>query len=298
MRPRRFRLRALLLVIAGCGLGLGLLRSLSPVRRWAEQARPGNPAMARAEAALGLGYSVPGFQSEEAFRALMPLLTDPDGHVRASAALALVGHRDRGDEVVARLVGLAADGDARVRRAALFALEQVVEPGTSAVRSVRPALLAALDDPRPSIRLEASRALYVVGLGTEAIAALTRLVLEERGSDRLGALGFLGRLGVVPAEVEPALRAMLASPTAAERLHAAEALGRLGQTEAAGAALRAMLASGSLQERLDASGVLIRLGDAEAARPTLREIARVGPPSHRSRAEALLDRAARRDPGP
>jgi HEAT repeat protein len=282
--------------VACCAAALGLLRMFSPAARWARQSRPGHSSSERADAALKLGYDIPDWQRDDAFRTLTVLVKDDDPHVRASAAHALTGHRAHSAEVLALLLGLLQDESSRVRQGALFAIEQLVTPRSPEVATVIPALVTALDDPSAAVRLEAARALYVIGRGELAAEALARLVREEQGAYRLGALGFLQTLGIMPAELEPTLRAMSVGPHAMERLQAAVALIALGKVEVAKPVLREMLEAGAPWDRLRAAEVLIGLGESEAAITVLREISNTELSGASARADVLLDRLARSAP--
>ena len=131
------------------------------------------------------------WEREEAYRVLLAAINDPDAQVRARAALALSGNGEHTAQVVAALVGLVKDQSASVRETALFSLERIVKPGSAEAQAAIQTIVAALDDPKPAVRLEAARALYVLGQGRRAVPALARLVREETGSYRTGALGWL-----------------------------------------------------------------------------------------------------------
>src|SRR5689334_17946383 len=179
-RFRGIRLATMLIVVAVCavtfGLGVLIYRAWSPVRRWIRESRPGNPQFTRLEAVRNLGYQVPQLEREEAFPVLLAAAKDPDAMVRCAAAIALRDRRDHFAEVLAILRGLMKDPDPRVREAAIFHLETFVKPGAPEVATLLPDLIAALDDPRPAVRLEACRALYVYGQLPRAVPALARLV--------------------------------------------------------------------------------------------------------------------------
>ncbi len=288
MRRPHFRTRTLLVLVAGCALVLSLLRSISPVRSWARQVQPGNPSSTRAEATLNLGFHVLEAQREDAYRVLRPLVKDPDPNVRASAAWALTRHRRHSAEVIPLLVGLLKDREARVKQAALLGIEQLVVSRTPQAQAVTPALIAVLDDPTADVRLEAARALYVIGQGKRAIPALVRLVREEHGAHRLGAMGFLQTMGTIPVELGPTLREMLASDFAEYRLSAATALIKLGKAEMAEPTLREMLASQAPWYRLRAAEMLIGSGKAEGTISSLRELAKSEQRDVRSKADTLL----------
>jgi HEAT repeat protein len=294
MRLPRLRVRTLMLAVVAIALAFGLVRSMSPTRRWAGQVQPGNPSAVRSEAAISLGLHVPEGQREDAYRVLSPLVNDPDPEVRASAATALTRHPRHSTEVIPLLLGLLKDKQTRVRQAALQAIEQLaltLDTRSPQMRPVAPALVAVLDDPRADIRLEATRALYMMGQGQQSIPALVRLVREEHGSPRLGAMGCLLTMKTIPAEMEPTWLEMLASDSVEYRLSAAMALIQLGKARVAEPTLREMLGSPSPWHRLRAAEVLIGAGLAGGAIAPLRELARSEQRDVRSRADVLLHMA-------
>ena len=163
-RRRSIRLRTLLIVVAGCamlcGLGVQVYRELSPVRRSTRQLRPGNSAMTRIGAVSTLANAkfLPPWEREEAYRVLLATVNDPDAQVRSRAAVALSQHREHTAQVVAALLGLMKDQAPQVRETALVALEKIVTPGSHEASAVVQAVISALDDPKPAVRLEAGRA--------------------------------------------------------------------------------------------------------------------------------------------
>ena len=261
-RRRGFRLRTLIILVAGCavlcGLGVLVYRELSPVARSARQLRPGNSVFTRSSAVGALANSVPSWEREEAYRVLLAALHDPDSPVRAAAANSLGIYREHAPEVVTALLGLAKDKAPRVRETALFALERLVARGSPEAQSFTQAAVAALEDPSPDVRLEAGRALYVLGTGRLAVPALARLAQEERGSHRGGALGFLMAMKTMPKELEPILRAMLKSDDVWGRFQARRALIELGVSDRRKpkTLIESMLKSHEDRERLEGAGDL------------------------------------------
>ena len=227
-RFRGIRLATLLMAVAVCGVLLGLgvqiYRAVSPVRRWIRESRPGNPQRMRMQAVLNLTYDVPRSELEEGFPVLLAAASDPDPMVRASAATALRGRSDHYDEVFPILRKQMRDSSPRVRESAIFVLESFVKPGSPEASTLIPAPLAALEDPKPAVRLEACRALYVYGrLQAESgrvVPAMVRLIREETGTYRRDALMYLTMIKSVPSDLEPILRALLTSRLSAERVAA------------------------------------------------------------------------------
>jgi HEAT repeat protein len=292
---RNIRLRTLLIVVAGCailcGLGVQIYRELSPVRRSTRQLRPGNSTMTRIGAISTLANAefLPPWEREEAYRVILATVHDPDAQVRARAAVALSGHGEHADRVVATLLALLDDEAPWVRESVLVALERIVTPGSPGAPSVIHAVIPALNDPKPAVRLEAVRALYVLGQGTRAVPALARLMREETGSHRLGALGWLKTMKTIPPDLEPTLRAIMTSDLVRERISARQALMQLGISDRErDEMIEVMLKSLHNAERFEGAQLLVQLGRFEQAGPVLREIAARGSNEDRAQADALV----------
>lgn len=299
---RSLRLRTLLILIAGCavlcGLGVQLYREWSPVRWSARQLRQGNSAIMRLGAVAILAHPkfLPPWEREEAYRVLLMAVNDPDSQVRSSAALALSQHREHAAHVSA-LLALTKDKVPRVRETALLALENFVVRGSPASQAIAQTAVAALDDPSPDVRLEAGRTLYMLGQGSRAVPTLARLVREEKGNHRLGALGFLVGMKTISADLEPTLRAMLTSDYVWGRIWARQALIQLGVPDhERDAMIKTMLDSLQDSERLEGARLLVQLGQSEQAVPVLQEIATRGSKEDRTRADALLHEATQAGP--
>jgi HEAT repeat protein len=294
--PQRFRgirLATVLIVVAVCavtlGLGVQIYRAWSPVRRWIRESRPGNSQFKRLQAVMNLSYEVPRSEREEAFPVLLAAAKDPDPLVRGAAVVALRDRRDHFAEVLAIFRGLMKDPDPRVREAAIFHLETFVKRGSPEMSTLLPDLIAALDDPKPAVRLEACRALYVYGQLPRAVPALARLAREEEGTLRQGAVGFLLAGKAIPRDLEPTLRTLLKSEYVWERIWAGEALIRLGVPDRErDAIIKTMLEGPRSAERLAAARFLIQLGKPEGAIPTLQDVAARGDREDRITAADLL----------
>ncbi len=278
-RFRGIRLATLLMAVAVIavifGVGLQVYRELSPVRRFMRESRPGNSSRIRTQAILNLTYGVPQSELEEGFPVLLVAARDPDPWVRASAARALGSRRNHLAEVFPVLRGLMKDENPKVRECAILALETLVKPGSSEASTLIPELLAALDDAKPSIRLEDCRALSVQGRlqanSTLVVPAMVRLIREEIGTYRLEAVGYLMIMKTVPGELEPDLRALLSSRIPDERIAARQALFLLGIPEPErDAMIKSMLESTHPNERFVAASILIELGKPEMAIPVLK----------------------------
>jgi HEAT repeat protein len=289
------RLRTLLMIVAVCavvcGLGVEGYRNLSPVRRSADLLQPANSAFVKLGAVSTLADPnwLPPWERDEAFRILVRAIDDPDAHVRLSAAMALTRRRDHENKVISLLLGLTKDKEPRVREAALFALEGFRSVGAPKAQVIRAAALAALDDPNSSVRLEAGRAFYVFGQGQIAVPAMAKLVREENGSLRLGALCWLELANSIPKDLEPILRDMVKSDNVTERMSGRSALFHLGISDRErDAMIDAGLRSPHAGERIDAAARLIKLRKGETVIPVLRQIAASDDKPMAARAERML----------
>jgi HEAT repeat protein len=296
-RFRGIRLATLLMAVAVCavifGLGVHLYRAWSPVRRWTRESRPGNPSFMRMHAVLNLTHDVPQSQLEEAFPVLLAAAKDPDPMIRASAASALSGRRDHFAEVLSVLRALMNDPSPRVRESTIVMLERFVKPGSPEVSTLIPELVAALDDPKPAVRIEACRALYTYGrLHSESqrvVPAMSRLIREEEGTHRLAALGYLMMIKSIPKDLEPSLRALLTSDNPAERILVRQALIQFGiSDQERDGMIKSMLESSHLTERLAAADLLIQIGKPEMAIPALKDLIASENNEIRARAARLL----------
>ncbi len=294
---RGIRIGTLLRAVGACafilGIGVQLHRAWSPVRRWTLESRPGNPSRTRMRAVLHLRYNLPPSERDEAFPVLLAAAKDSDPLVRFGAARALGGWTDRFVEVLPILRSLVKDLSPEVRECAILELESFVKPGSPEVSTVVPDLVAALDDPKPSIRLEAARALDVYGLlkaeAKHFVPAMARLIREETGTHRLGALYFLNTNKMVPEDLEPTLRGLLSASIPNERIQAKLALILVG-VSAGGrdAMIKSMLESLHLDERLAVADFIVSLGMREKGIRALKDLAQSDDPGIRACAQKLL----------
>ncbi len=271
------------------------------MRRSARQLRAANSWFTRLSAVeiLADPKSLPPWEREEAYRILLGAIDDPDAFVRSSAAMALTQRRDHAGEVLPLLSGLTKDKDPHVRVAALFAMERFPVRGSPEADPLVAAAVAALEDPKPQVRLEAGRALYVFGQGRRSLPAMARLVREENGSLRMGALGWLIMARTIPKDLEPDLRKMAKGDYVWERIWARRALVQLGIPDRERAAMiEAALQSSSGAERLDAAESLIKLGKGHTAIPVLRQLATSGDKGMEATAERMLFELGRTDRDP
>jgi hypothetical protein len=294
---RGIRIKTLLVAVAACagvlwvGMKLDLARSLA--RSWTLQSRPGNPSPTRVRAILNLRYYLPPSQRDEAFPVLLAATKDSDPLVRASAARALAGRKDRFAEVLPILRGLMKDPGPEVRESAIHELESFVIPGSTEASALEPELVAALEDPKPPVRLEAARALTIFGrLEAEAkhiVPAMARLIREGTGAHRLDALYYLNSNMVVPADLEPTLRRLLNASVPNERIQAKLSLILLSASDQErDAMIKSLMESPQLNERLVVGDFLIRLGMREVGIRALKDLARSDDSAIRDIAEKLL----------
>lgn len=138
--------------------------------------------------------SLAGFLHPEASELLTQALADPDASVQQCAALALSQRTHAG--AVAPLVGLLANPDSLLARLAGDAL---VAQGAGAVE---PLAAALQDNPSPSARVEAARALALIG-DTRAIPALFKLLDSESAMLEHWATEGLQKMGVGMAFFKP-----------------------------------------------------------------------------------------------
>ncbi len=153
------------------------------LRQWEKEAASEDAAK-RCEAAKALGKIGP-----QGLAGLMPLLRDPNGHVRAMASLAMA---DMGPKAVPQLKELIHDPDPKVRESAAKALIQsLVNMRREGVRQ----LIELLDDKDPVVRLEAAKSFPRAGMaGKAAIPALKAMLEKEENKAVRDAAGLTLRI--------------------------------------------------------------------------------------------------------
>jgi hypothetical protein len=159
-------------------------------------------------------------------------------------------------------------GDAKARGAAAVAIGQIGKDAKAAI----PALIAALKDTDPSVRMEATIALSKIG--PEAITALTEALKSKNSYQRMGAALSLGHMGSAAKKAVAALQEALKDKSLAVRCHAAQALFRIDpeQAEAAVPVLAEGLKSDRQHIRMAAATTIGLIGPAaKSAAPALRE---------------------------
>ncbi len=160
--PRlRFNLRTLLVLVACCALSTWvMLFFLSPTWRFARQLQASQPATARREAAIALGYHIPPWERNRAIRLLVNAMNDPSPRVRECAAAGLSAHGRAAEHTAPQLVALLGDRDSGVRFSAAAALGLVIGSEGNGHAIAVPGLLRTLQDPKSEVRLSAALSLF------------------------------------------------------------------------------------------------------------------------------------------
>src|SRR5262245_61803438 len=180
----------------------------------------------RQQAAALLGRI--GLEAGPAAGQLVPLLSDPDPHVRAVAARALGEIRPDDPAVVAALVGRL-DTDDRA---------DVIRPLSqfkSAARGAVPQLCQIMaTHPDEGVRWEAARTLGKIGPHAKsAVPALVKAMMDPAAKVREHAAEALGDIGPEAAVAVPDLVAVLDDPDGGVRRDAVRSLGQMGKAAAA-----------------------------------------------------------------
>ncbi len=186
---------------------LATLQSAAPHQRWG------------AAYALSLLGALP----PASLPVLVECLGVDDGDVRWAAANILLGMRGAGD-VVDALRELLRAGNAAQRKMAAYCLRDMDAPSPVAER----ALLAALDDAEPGVRMAAMSALVRLSADHTAVArGLIPLLGDAEPGVRRAAAATLGAVGERSDVVLAALRAAAAGPDPSLRRAAERSLRRL-----------------------------------------------------------------------
>jgi HEAT repeat protein len=214
--------------------------------------------------ALGLLRAEP----KDLVKALGPHLKDAAVAVRTGVTMAL---RKGGSAAVPLLQTALADKEADVRRQAVLSLEVIVAKTPATGKEILPALLKALGDPSPALRIDLARTLS--RCGPEALAPMLTLAGDKDARARAYALAGLGRLKPMPDKVLPVLaKRVKEDPEVMVRQSALLTLGKLGK--AAVPTVSAALADKEAAVQKAAVRALVAIGEeAKTAVPALKDTA-------------------------
>jgi HEAT repeat protein len=144
---------------------------------------------------------------------------------------ALAGLVEIGAEAVPGLMRLLAEGQARARKLAAFALGEIGTTGPLAEGALR-ALCTAASDPEAAVRVNAVEALGLLPPTAGAVAALTAAVRDAEAEVRFSATLSLARLGPDADQAVPVLAEALWDSNRYVPGYAIEALERIGTDQA------------------------------------------------------------------
>jgi HEAT repeat protein len=212
----------------------------------------------REDAATLLGE----FRDPRAVGPLVEVLHDEDRAVRDAAAGAL---RKIGPPAVPALIVALQDPNGNVQEAAVSILKDLPDP-----RALEP-LIECLSSQNWIVRMHAAKGLGVLG-DERAVPALLPLLTDPVKAVRVDATDALARIG------RPALATLLAALRHQEwilRLHACEALGKIGAEEAVGPLCRVLLGDRDTAVRQDAAKALGSIGSPAALEPLTKVLADV-----------------------
>lgn len=201
----------------------------------------------REDAATLLG----DFRDPRAVAPLLEALHDEDRAVRDAATGAL---RKIGQAAVPALIVALQDPNGNVQEIAVAVLKDLSDP-----RAVDP-LIGCLTNKNWIVRMHAAKGLGIVG-DARAIVHLMSLLTDEVKAVRVDATDALARIG------RPALASLLAALRHEAwilRLHACEALGKIGADDAVEPLCRAMLQDRDTAVRQDAAKALGGIGSPDA----------------------------------
>jgi HEAT repeat protein len=207
-----------------------------------------HPDLVEEETVEALGV----LRAREAVPHLVALLHSPRSALRRAAAKALgrIGHADAVEPLVR---AAEPGGDPDLRRASLQALRTLGDPRAA------PAILAAIEDPVPSVRIAAAEAAAELGLkdAAEPLRRSLNSYQDEASSETAYALGAVGSLQDLPAILSEAER----SQSIITRSRCLLGAGRLLECEPA--LYRMVLASEAERDRMATEALR---GDPESLR--------------------------------
>jgi HEAT repeat protein len=194
LKAPQLRLRTLLALVALIALMLWAGAWIwSPLNRFSARLGPESPVHLRREAAIGLGYGIPPWETERAVSTLIRTLADPSPRVRESAAAGLAAHAADAGVAIPHLLKLANDPDRGVRTSALGALGFIGESGGKPNPEVITALSRALDDGDMEMRLMAADSMARLGnvapIAPVLVSAMATPDYESRGKAILRRVG-------------------------------------------------------------------------------------------------------------
>lgn len=249
---------------------LGTIGPPARSRAWSPLAallQDADPALRTAAAAALAKLGPPG---RDAIGKLLSLLNDRRDDSRRFALTALAGMGIEAVDTVPALRDAATkEEDAELRVLALTALQKI-QPYD---KDVRETFIRALEDKSAAVCEQAARALAAIGPRNGALPSLLQ-ALEHRNANVVRIVGEALQTAPLEKANVPLFVQALQSKNATVRLHAIEALGRLGGDAAASVnALCDLLKGASVEQRRALVVALGKIGSAaRAAGPRLVEL--------------------------
>ncbi len=198
-----------------------------PVAHWVSQLEQSDPA-ARALAVRALRAFGP--EVEGVLPGLVKALTDGSGDVRLEAISGFAEMGPKAAEAIDALGKALSDERPEVRAKAALAIGKLGQAGLPAYA----ALLAAIDDADASVQAAVCAAIEALPIAPKGRAeAATRAARSKSPGVKAWGLKQVAALGAEAKDAEPLLLAALADEDATVRRRAAEALSRIGASEAA-----------------------------------------------------------------
>ncbi len=180
-------------------------------------------------------------QTPDIVGGLARALADDSYRVRGEAASALAAAGADAAPATEALAKALKDPDTGVRTCAAVALGRIGEP----TLKVAGALADAMSDVEPAVQMAACAALDALPLKTEQrVEFAARAAASPRSGARSWGLRRLGEIGEAAKDAEPLLVKALEEKDASLRRRAAEALGRIGASDAAISPLARAIADG------------------------------------------------------
>ncbi len=216
-----FRIRTLVAFVAVAALVLAICKetSLAPVRRWQSAIHDDDNGPRRWDAInLALRGGATGPDTATAVALLSEALSDPSIRVRQTAAAALPRFGAASRTAVPALIQALDDPDYVVRGHAAYALGEIALPGDDPSRTeLIAALSRLLDDSQGDNRLRAAHSLAQQGEGATALPILITALGPRHGWRRYLALSGLRFLsGAEARSAVPAIKQMAADSAMTE----------------------------------------------------------------------------------